>query len=294
MRETTKSSTSEPSRASAWARIPAGPATKSSARSSGTRRRAARDEGALRDRRGVSSVSAGAPVAARSAARSPARRASRAGRRPRSRAEAVGVAGADDQRRWGRAAPRRRGRGSGGRRGTAARGRAPGRCSRARGRRARAAAAGRRRGRGRSAGSARRPGGDREPVRPGAGADDDRPRAGRARGVADGAPSPSSIASTAQPVVHRAARRARGRRRRRPATRGEVDDPGRGRVQGRDPGGVRLDLAQLVGRRGGAGPGPRSRARGARARRAASSSSVAGGDDQLAGPRGAGIPRSSQ
>ena len=98
VRETTKSSTSEPSRATAWARIPAGPATKSVGAQLGDEAARRGDEGALRLAAWRSSRSAGAPVARHQPpGAGPGERVAQVGAaHPR---EPVGVAGADDQRR---------------------------------------------------------------------------------------------------------------------------------------------------------------------------------------------------
>ena len=280
VRETRKSSTSVPSRATAWARIPGRPGgevlgAQRRGRGGGRRRpaRASRPRGGSRSRRRARSGAR--------AARCRARRASRAGRR-RAR-------GSGDRRRGrrrsapsGRAAPRRRGRGSGGRRETGARDRAPGRCWRARARRARAQAqVGAAEGHDPRLGG--RAGGAGEPVGPGAGADDRRARPRRPVAVARSARGPPALRSrpprsrsiTLPPAAARSAGVGGGDPR-------EVDDPGLGRVQGGEPGGVRLDLAQPGARRPGAAPARRWRDPAALELVEALELVLGGGDDQLA------------
>ena len=115
-------------------------------------------------------------------------------------------------------------------------------------------------------------GGDREAVGPGPGAADRVARLGDAAGMGDPqrAARAGPARATSQPVCDRPRRREQvlGVR---AGDRAEVDDPGGRRVQGGDPGRVRLDLADAVRRRGGAGPARRSPspvARAPRARRA--------------------------
>ena len=115
----------------------------------------------------------------------------------------------------------------------------------------------------------RRAAGDREPVRPGARAGDDRPRAGGAARVADrdrvrrrlecadGAAGAPRCRRVRRDRGRRRPRPRRSRRRRSPASAGP-----------RAPAACGSISRDLRRRRCGAGRGPRSRARGARARRA--------------------------
>lgn len=91
-------------------------------------------------------------------------------------------------------------------------------------------------------------GGDREPIRPGTGADDDGPRSSRATVVAH-LDSARQLVDPLDGAADRDHAAARGQlvgvcRCDLP----EVDDSGARRVQPGDPGHVRLDLAQLAGR----------------------------------------------
>ena len=231
--ENTKSSTSEPSRARACARMPAKAGSTSAAVSSGTNRRqprrtragwwrgGARSAPVRHQRRNSRQVPGQASVGPRSRGPDPAQRVGVAcGRHQRGRAHqdlAVECAG------------------SGGRRGRAGRGRAPGRSASAPARAAPGAGAGRRRGTARSAGPA-----GRRPAPPG-GRTRRRRRTGRCRprsaprawrrpmarpGRLDALHAVAS--ATAPPASRTSSARAR-------ATAGEVGDAGLGRVQAAIP-----------------------------------------------------------
>ena len=262
-RETRKSSTSEPSRARAWARTPAGPATKSSTRSSGTRRRAAPTRARFETSVGELGEP-GAPVAAdQPPGPGPGERLAQVGGDDPRRA--IGVAGAGEQRGG---AEQHRAVGVAGQVGAEERQLRVG--HRVDARPDQVGALGTQPQVGAAEGDdprlGRRPGRDREPVRPGAGAGRSSPGPGscpgRGRGFRRRAIRPRSRGA-------RCRRRARRSAAKRAGDGGEVDHPGRGRVQGREAGGVRLELARPRTGSGGAGRGPRWRARGARARPAA-------------------------
>ena len=99
VRWTTKSSTSLPSRSSAWARIPDGPGQDVADRELRDDSAAARGRRRGGSRRGADLAQARSARSARRAARCPARRGSEPRSRGRTPTEPVGVAGADHQRR---------------------------------------------------------------------------------------------------------------------------------------------------------------------------------------------------
>ena len=271
-------------RPTAWARMPAGPRTKSAARSSGTRRRAsatkARFDAACRSSRSPArqwrATSRRVPGQASVSRRSAARRCR----------EPVGVAGADDQRRR---PEQHRAVGAAGQMGAEERQLGIG--HRVDVRRARAGALGaqpqvaaaerddprrrRRRPAARARRSAQAPAQTIAARAPGR----RRARGGRLRRRRRGLDR-----CTAQPVMTDAARASRGRRRRRAATRGEVDDARVRRVQRRRSRRRAARSRAARRRRGGAGPRRRWRPAAFELVEAASSPSL-GGDDQLAGPR---------